>query len=88
MFGCIDVRSLGRSIPARSTSDGSADIDGHNNNIKHDNGNDNNSDHNINIVYAARRPADPVYLYPSDLVRSRMKDGFPLQGASCAPEGR
>ena len=40
------------------------------------------------IIYAARRPADPVYLYPSDHVRYRMKDGIPLQRASCAPEGR
>ena len=43
---------------------------------------------NSEILDAARRPADPVYLYPSDLVRSRMKDAFLLQGVSCAPEGR
>ena len=30
------------------------------------------------ILYAARRPADPVYFYPSDLARTRMKDGFHL----------
>ena len=40
------------------------------------------------IVYAAHRPADPVYLYRSDLEITQMKESFCLGRAFGAPDGR